>query len=62
MSYSKEFPGEEWTRTNEEFKKGNLIVPKEIIHGIYPMKSGDKAFNEFKNKPNGKIIIENEFF
>jgi len=62
MSYSKSFPGDEWKRTNEEFKKGNLIVPKEIIHGIYPMKACSEAFNEFNKHITGKIIIENEFF
>lgn len=62
MSYSKNFPGDEWTKTNEEFKKGNLIVPKDIIYGIYPMKSCVDAFGEFNKHITGKIIIENEFF
>lgn len=62
MSYSKNFPGEEWIKTNEEFKKGKLIVPKEMIYGIYPMSSGKEAFGEFNKHVCGKIIIENEFF
>lgn len=62
MSYSKEFPGKEWTRTNEEFKKGNLTVPQEIIHKIYPMEKGKEAFEQYNEHISGKVIIENEFF
>lgn len=62
MSYSKEFPGIEWIKTNEEFKKGNLMVPEDIIYGIYPMEKCKEAFENFNKRITGKIIIENEFF
>ena len=61
MSYSSDFPGEEWFRTNEEFKKGNLKVYDDMIHGIYKMKDCSVAFNEFKKHVNGKVVIRNEF-
>lgn len=62
MSYSSPFPGDEWTRTNEEFKKGNLKIYDNMIHGIYKMEDAATAFNLFKSNVNGKIIIENEFY
>ena len=62
MSYSSEFPGIEWIRTNEEFKNGNLVIPEDIIHGIYSMKDCEEAFSQFKKKVLGKVIIKNEFF
>lgn len=62
MSYSKPFPGIEWVKTNEEFKKGTLKVPKDIIYNIYQMKDGALAFEQFNHHISGKIIIENEYF
>ena len=63
MSYSKPFPGREWTMTDEHFAKGDLKVTKDMLYKQYPLSQAMEAFNEFTvpGQVKGKIqLIDGE--
>ena len=59
MSYSAPWPGVEWTKTAEHFKKGDLRVVPEMIFESFDLNKTMDAFNEYTipGKVSGKIQI-----
>lgn len=59
MSYSKEFPGNEWKLTDEHFAKGDLKVTDSMIFAQFPLEKTMEAFNLFTipGKVKGKVQI-----
>lgn len=62
MSYSENFPGEEWALTAEFFKKDILKFDNSLIFKKIPLSKIDEAFDMYKEKGvvKGKILIDSE--
>lgn len=61
MSYSLPFPGEEWEKTIECLKSGDLKYDERMVYKIFSLKEARKAFDCFKKeKVSGRILLVNE--
>ncbi len=62
MSYSYPFPGTEWNRVAELFRKNDIRVYSEMIDEIYPLSEIKQAFECFQSESGvmGKILINSE--
>lgn len=60
MSYSAPFPGEEWTKTIECLKTGELRYDSRLLYKKYDLSEARAAFDCYKNeKVSGRIILTN---
>jgi L-iditol 2-dehydrogenase len=59
MSYSKNWPGQEWETVRKLFHEGILSVREPMIEAIYPLSDIDEAFGLFAipNRVRGKILV-----
>lgn len=62
MSYSKPFPGSEWTDVASYFNSGKLKIDKSLIFRTIPLSKIDEAFKlyEIPGAVKGKILIDSE--
>lgn len=60
MSYSKEFPGSEWTETAEAYANGKLKLIPEMIYREIPLQQVNEAFDLFKEKGKvkGRVVFK----
>lgn len=63
MSYSKDWPGEEWRMTLKALEEGKLIFSEDFFAGQFKLKDVNKAFEFIKNGKDGKegrVLLLNE--
>lgn len=63
MSYSKPFPGKEWTDSIDLMKKGKLLLNKGMVGMVKPFEEAYEAFESIKNgKVKGRVLLKNPLF
>ncbi|AMQ07875.1 galactitol-1-phosphate 5-dehydrogenase [Sporosarcina psychrophila] len=62
MSYSDNFPGEEWVATAKHIQAGDIQIDDSLLYKIIPLSEIDEAFKLFKvpSTVKGKILIDSE--
>lgn len=61
MSYSGEFPGDEWSKTIECLKTGELKYDSRLLYKKYDLSEVRNAFDCYKNeKVSGRILLMNQ--
>lgn len=61
MSYSAPFPGEEWTKTIECLKNGELRYDSRLLYKTFDLSEVRDAFDCYKNeKVSGRILMTNK--
>lgn len=62
MSYSAPFPGEEWSSTIEQMRKGALRIVPGMVAGTYEMKDGFAAFQALhEGKAKGRVLLRTPY-
>ncbi|WP_342513559.1 galactitol-1-phosphate 5-dehydrogenase [Sporosarcina sp. FSL K6-1522] len=62
MSYSKDFPGEEWKETAKYIESGAIQIDDSLLYKVFPLSEIAEAFEQFKipGAVKGKILIDSE--
>ncbi len=62
MSYSQDFPGEEWTETAKYIRSGDIKIDESLLYKIVPLSEIASAFEMYKTPGTvkGKILIASE--
>lgn len=60
MSYSKDFPGEEWKETAKHIRSGDIQIDESLLFKIFPLSRIREAFELFRTPGavKGKILID----
>ncbi|WP_153731631.1 galactitol-1-phosphate 5-dehydrogenase [Sporosarcina obsidiansis] len=62
MSYSEDFPGEEWKKASQYIESGDIQIDDSLVYKIVPLSEIAEAFKMYKTPGTvkGKILIDSE--